>query len=253
VLSLTLLDGPMPTDQAIERCEQLVATTPGPGRATPLKYRAELLAARERFDDAREALQEARAIAESMGAPMAVALYRWTEGAIEALAGRWEAAEAALRPLHARLVETDEGWAIAGIGSLLAEVLLEQDRPAEAREQVTQARAHAAPRSTYYQAWWRRALARVEAREGHMQAAESLSREALSLIDQSDWLYFRAETELALADVLRRAGNEAPALEAANRALALCAAKHHLAGIRRAQAFLTSEDRDHFASRDSLP
>jgi ATP/maltotriose-dependent transcriptional regulator MalT len=169
---------------------------------------------------------------------MAVTMYKWTEGAIEALAGRWTVAETSLRRLHESLVDADEGWAIGGVGALLGEVLLEQDRPVEARELIRAARAHAAPRSIYYQAWWRRAMARVEARDGRHEEAVSLAREALTLLAGSDWLYFKADTELALADVLRRAGREREAAEAATEALALCEAKGHVTGTKRVRKFL---------------
>src|SRR5438309_12029162 len=127
-----------------------------------MQFMAELLAARGEFEQARSTLAEAQGITAALGVPMALMMYHWTAGAIEALAGRWTVAETALRHLHEGLVDTDEGWAIGGVAALLGEVLLEQERLAEARELITAARAHAAPRSIYYQAWWRRAMARVE-------------------------------------------------------------------------------------------
>jgi hypothetical protein len=81
-------------------------------------------------------------------------------------------------------------------------------------------------------------MARVEARDGRHEQAVSLAREALALVEGSDWLYFKAEAELALADVLRHAGSELEAAEAATRALALCEAKGHVAGTRRVRRFL---------------
>jgi ATP/maltotriose-dependent transcriptional regulator MalT len=122
-------------------------------------------------------------------------------------------------------------------------VLLEQDRLDEARELITAARVHAAPQSIYYQAWWRRAMARVEARDGRHEQAVSLAREALALAEGSDWLYFKAETELALADVLRHAGSEIEAAEGATRAVALCEAKGHVTGARRVRRFLEASSR----------
>jgi class 3 adenylate cyclase/tetratricopeptide (TPR) repeat protein len=238
VLALALLDGPVPTGSAIERCRELLETTTGPGRAIPMQFMSELHAARGEFDQARAMLDEAQGITAALGRSMDLTMSQWTEGAIEALAGRWTEAEASLRRLHAGLVETDEGWAIGGVGALLGEVLLEQDRLDEAREFVTAARTHAAPRSIYYQAWWRRAMARVEARDGRHEQAVSLAREALALIERSDWLYFRADAELALADVLRHGGSELEAAEAATRALALCEAKDHVSGARRMRRFL---------------
>ena len=136
-----------------------------------------------------------------------------------------------------------------GVGALLGEVLLEQDRLDEAREFITAARNHAAPRSIYYQAWWRRAMARVEARDGRHEQAVSLAREALALIEASDWLYFKAEAELALADVLRHGGSELEAGEAATRALALCEAKDHVSGAKRMRRFLEKSGGGVTASR----
>jgi tetratricopeptide (TPR) repeat protein len=205
-----------------------------------MQFLAELLAARCEFDQARELLAEAESTTAALGVPMTVLFCEWTRGAIEALAGRWEAAEAALRRIHRALVDANEGWSIGGIGALLGEVLLEQRRTQEAREQIMDARAHAPARSLYYQSWWRRALARVEARDGRQKEAESLARQALQLIESSDWLYFKAETQLALADVLRCGGNEGEASQVASLALALLEQKRHLAGAKRARAFLAA-------------
>jgi tetratricopeptide (TPR) repeat protein len=243
VLALSLLDGPIPTDQGIERCSELLEATPGPGRAIPMQFIAELLAARGEFEQARSMLAESQQVTEALGLSMNLMMSKWTEGAIEALAGRWTVAETSLRQLHEVLVDADEGWAIGGVGALLGEVLLEQDRLDEARELITAARAHAAPRSIYYQAWWRRAMARVEARDGRHEQAVSLAREALALIEGSDWLYFKAEAELALAEVLQHAGSEHEAAEAAARALALCEAKGHVSGTKRVRGFLEKPGR----------
>jgi class 3 adenylate cyclase/tetratricopeptide (TPR) repeat protein len=239
-LPIALLDGPVPVDDAIARCDELIAATPGPARATPMQFKAELLAARGDFVAARELLDESAAIMAGLGVEMVLSLYRWTYGAIDALAGRWAEAAAVLRDLHEDLVGTDERWAIAGIGTLLGEVLLEQGATDEARARVEVARQHAAPRSIYYQAWWRRAWGRLEARAGRYADGELLVREALSMLEDSDWLYFKSQTEMALADVLRRAGREPEALEAAARALALCDAKGHRAGALQVRAFIES-------------
>ncbi|HZI36218.1 MAG TPA: AAA family ATPase [Gaiellales bacterium] len=239
-VAIALLDGPVPVDDAIARCDELIAATPGPGRATPMQFKAELLAARGEFVAARELLDESAAIMAGLGVEMVLSLYRWTYGAIDALAGRWAEAAAVLRDLHEDLVGTDERWAIAGIGTLLGEVLLEQGETDEARARVEVARQHAAPGSIYYQAWWRRAWGRLEARAGRYAVGETLVREALSMLEDSDWLYFKSQTEMALADVLRRARREPEALEAAARALELCDAKGHVAGARQVRAFIAS-------------
>jgi hypothetical protein len=112
VLALSLLDGPVPTDQAIERCGELLKTTPGPGRAIPMQFIAELLAARGEFEQARSMLDESQQITATLGLSMNLMMSKWTEGAIEALDGRWTVAGTSLRRLHEALVDADEGWAI---------------------------------------------------------------------------------------------------------------------------------------------
>src|SRR5919201_6921909 len=57
-LAIALLDGPVPTDEAIARLRELVRSTRGPTRGTPMQFLAELLAARCEFDQAREMLAE---------------------------------------------------------------------------------------------------------------------------------------------------------------------------------------------------
>ncbi len=115
-LSLALLDGPTPTNQAIARSEELVATTAGPGRASAMQYLAEMLGACGEFDRARSMLREAERISAPLGSPMVSQGYGWTEGAIEMLAGQWIAAETALRRIYDALLGSDEGWTIAGVG-----------------------------------------------------------------------------------------------------------------------------------------
>jgi Flp pilus assembly protein TadD len=85
---------------------------------------------------------------------------------------------------------------------------------------------------------WRTAKAKLLARGGKLSAAETLAREAVTLIEPTDALNLRAKTLLDLSDVLRHAHRVDEAREAVEEALMLFSRKENTAGASRAQSRL---------------
>jgi tetratricopeptide (TPR) repeat protein len=81
-------------------------------------------------------------------------------------------------------------------------------------------------------------LARVFAARGELEEAERLAREAVGLVEPTDYLEARAETLLGLGDVLERAGRVAEAAEAVLAATELYERKGDLVMSGRARAHL---------------
>jgi hypothetical protein len=80
----------------------------------------------------------------------------------------------------------------------------------------------------------------VLVREASPKEAEQLVREALTITSRSDWLHFRADTLMALADVYRVAGRQSEGLATVEKAAALYRRKQHLIGLTRVEQFLNT-------------
>jgi tetratricopeptide (TPR) repeat protein len=101
-----------------------------------------------------------------------------------------------------------------------ARALLDQGEAEEARLLTMAAEAAAEP-DIPEQFLWRKARARVLAAQGAGEEAERLAREAVDLAARTDHLEEQADTLLALAEVLRRAGRPAEAATAVRQAVGL--------------------------------
>jgi hypothetical protein len=80
--------------------------------------------------------------------------------------------------------------------------------------------------------------ARVFARRGEFDRAQQLAREAVAIADRTDFLVWRGEALLDLAEVHRLAGDSASFVRAANDALRLFEAKGHLVLSEQTRALL---------------
>jgi tetratricopeptide (TPR) repeat protein len=80
--------------------------------------------------------------------------------------------------------------------------------------------------------------AKLAAREGELERAEALAREAVELDEQTDYVLFRADVLLDLAEVLRLAGRPEEAEAACEEAVRLYERKGNLVAARKARAAL---------------
>mgnify|MGYP003694540177 CR=1 FL=1 len=211
-----LLDGPMPVEHAIVRCEGLRADAAGHPLAEQdlAGVLGVLLARRGRFDEARELIGNAIATIEGLvaDADLAVALHR--AGVIGWLAGEFDAAEPPIqRALAAASHARDDRLRATIAASWANLVLATEDRVEEAMALADVAETWATEPTALVGC--RTARARALVRLGDVQRADKLGREAVSLAEQTDSTDLRANALLHLAEVLRLSGrpNEAQPFE----------------------------------------
>jgi class 3 adenylate cyclase/tetratricopeptide (TPR) repeat protein len=229
MLALVYYHGPTPVDQAIERCEEILRAGRGHA-AIEVSTRAKLAgleAMRGRLDLARELYMHCRAVGEEFGVGPVLAAISNYSGPIEVLAGDLEAAERELRAGYEALQALGETSTLSTNAALLARTLELQGHLDEA-EAFTVVSEQAASRDDLAsQTTWRGVRARVFARRGALKEGEQLAREAVAIAARTDFLVWRGETFLDLAEVLRL-GRDSAAFGPAAEALRLFEAKGHV-------------------------
>src|SRR2546423_6530458 len=124
----------------------------------------------------------------------------------ERRAGRLDAAEAAAREGIERLERLGEQGFLSSTVGQLAEVLYLQGRYAEADEAAQRTSELAMDDDFDPRFRWRSVRARVLARRGEFDEAETLAREAVQIVEQTDWFLHQAEATEAFGEVLELAG-----------------------------------------------
>jgi class 3 adenylate cyclase len=230
-LASALFQGPIPVEQAIARCRELLRDG-GPGLAgvTAMASLGELEALRGRFGDARELVAQARQRYVDLGQRVRAELVDGAQARIELWAGDVEKAGDILLASCERLLGMRAYSAVATRAAELAEALYRQGRDEEAEEWTEVSRSHTGPDDISAQLSWRCVCAKVLARRGDVEAAELLGREAVALAERTDALNQRAQALLDLAEVLRAGGQFAKARQLVGEALELYERKGNLVG-----------------------
>jgi tetratricopeptide (TPR) repeat protein len=96
----------------------------------------------------------------------------------------------------------------------------------------------AAPGDVASQMGWRYMRAKVLARRGRFDEAESLAKEAARMAKETDHLYLIGETLMALTEVLRLAGKREEAVSVLREALEVHEKKGNLVGAGWARRVL---------------
>jgi hypothetical protein len=214
----------------VELCERILADsdrrilTEAAGRTSL----AVLEAQQGRFKEAREQITAARSVYRDLGLQLWYGGSAQAQGEIELFAADWQAAEHVLREGHDVLEAIGETGYLSTIASTLAEVLYRQDRVDEAERFTHISEQTAAPEDLGSQAGWRSVRAMILARRGDNANALALARQATDLLEQSDYMNFRAGSLLALAEVLTLAGDSTQALPITREALAIYERKGNL-------------------------
>jgi len=156
--------------------------------------------------------------------------------AISADCGDPAEAEGPLREGVAALeVAGAKGW-LSTTAAVLAEVLWRQGKHEEAERYALHSDRLAAPDDWMSQWQWRAAQAKVLADRDEPSEAETLAREAVSVIDQTDYIKSRGDARMSLAYVLRRAGRAQDAATVLREALELFERKGDIADSSKARA-----------------
>jgi class 3 adenylate cyclase/tetratricopeptide (TPR) repeat protein len=240
-LGLSLLRGPVPASEGLDRFDQLLAeVTDDPVlKAHVIGDRAALEAMLGRFDEARGDYLRCVAIFRDRGLKRALGAQTIVLAEIEILAGDPEAAEREVRLGCEIAEETGNRGSLATLGSVLAEALYLQGRFAEAKTFVDSSAQAAPPDDIESHILWRAVGAKLFARSGRSDEAERLAHEAIALADETDGLTVHAGALMSLAEVRRMTAGDAAAVGALEAAVGLYERKENLVAARRAKGLLT--------------
>jgi predicted ATPase/class 3 adenylate cyclase len=237
-LMVSAVFGPLPVDEGIARCREFLATEGSDPtiRATCSVERAVLEAMRGDFGLARELLAEGRSTIEDAGLTLWAAVNAQEAYLVEMLAGTPGAAVDTLRESFATLDEGGERAFLSTIAAFLAHALHADGRDDEAERFSRESEDAAAPDDVISQVMWRTARAKIRARRGDFEGAESLAREAVLLGEPTDLVITRADALSDLAEVLALAGRREEALAAVDEAARLYERKGNATALGRARS-----------------
>jgi predicted ATPase len=232
------LHGPTHVDEAIERCEELIAAIDGDRRSQAVVQLclAQLLALRGEFDQARTLANAARGMLDELGQSVLAASTSTDTAPIELLAGDAEAAEGRLRDDLVALEAMGESYLRSTVAGMLARVLVRAGPSAEAERLATEVRQLAAPDDVDAQILWRSALSRQLTHTGDIDEALRLADEAVALTHPAGAPVLTAQSLTDRAFVLVAAGREADAvadLDQAERLYRDKGAAHAASSARR--------------------
>ena len=208
---LTIWAGPTHVDAGLERCRSLLERAEGDRKvmSSALMAQGAFVAGLGRFDEARELLGQARALAQEVTLPVWEAgPLAQLSGWVETFAGDPAAAEETLRAGFERLQEIGEIAWLSTTAALLAESVYEQGRLDEAEELTRASEEWAGAEDAYSQAGWRSVRAKVLARRGGAEEAESLAAECVALTEGTDFLNLHWRALMSQGEVLQLSGHE---------------------------------------------
>jgi class 3 adenylate cyclase/tetratricopeptide (TPR) repeat protein len=212
--------GFVPAAEGLSACEELLGEYEGTSIEPLLRIaRALYLSLLGDAEAAREENARGEELYRQFGNELFRAAARMSLAEGELRVGRLEEAEAAAREgieLLERLGE--QGFRSTMVG-LLAEALCRQGRYDEADE-CAQLTADLAMEDDFDPKFrWRVVRARVLAHRGDFEEAEKLAREAVEIVEQTDWYLHRGQALSSLGEVLELAGRADDAGAAYERAL----------------------------------
>jgi len=231
--------GPTPVEAGLARTDGLLEQAQGDrkGMSGVLFMRAALTANLGRFDEARGLIAQARSLCQDVGLTLWEAgPLTQMAGVVELLAGDAAAAETVLHTGARQLREMGETAWLATVLAWLAEAVYLQGRADQAYQLSEECEQLAEGGDVFSRVLWRSVRARVLADRGQTAEAEQLSREAVTLADESDSLALQADARLGLTRVLRVLGRRAAAERTFAEAIVLYQRKGAVAAIARAKA-----------------
>ncbi len=204
--------GPTPIPEAVARCEEILRRVDGDRKieAIVLLAMAELEGMRGDFDLARRQYERAHGMLNELGRSYSASSTSINSWRVEYLAGELAGAERLLRRDYEALDAMGERFLLSSLSAFLGRVLVAQGRLDDAALFARRARELSDPDDIEAQALWRSLAATVQCRLGEGAAAIELAREALRLLEPTDAPVLRADTLVALADILERAGTNDP-------------------------------------------
>jgi class 3 adenylate cyclase/tetratricopeptide (TPR) repeat protein len=237
-LASNALWGPLPVEEGIRRCEEILERTEGNSlvQANCHIRLAGLEGMRGRFSEAREHVAQARAILTEFGLTYFLAHSRDVAALVETLAGNPAGAETELRASYEELQDMGEKTFLAENTAQLAQALYAQgrydeaDRFARVSEDASSGRAQ--------KAYWGPVRAKLLGRRGDTNAAERLARESVAIWASRDDLLWHGYALMDLAEVLRLAGRDNESVPVVEDALELFERKGIVSPAEAARSLL---------------
>jgi class 3 adenylate cyclase len=214
-LEVPLIVGPMPADEALDTLDAALPDTP---HASLLIVRSQFLAMLGRFDEAwPSAHQASDRLRELAAGPHAGGEYTLAE--IAALDGNYALAAQYMEQYCEYLAEHGQHGLLSTFAPWLGRILCTLGRFDEAERRGQTGRELGDEHDVLTQSLWRQVQARVDSHRGRHEEAETLAREAVAMIEQTDALNFQAGALSDLAEVLTAAGRAGEAAAALDQAL----------------------------------
>ena len=236
----TAFFGPLRVPAAIARCEELERDAQGnPLALASIRLATGALhAMKEDVRGARADADQAKRTMEELGLPLALGEAAQFSGVIEFIAGDFARAEREFRSSYKILEEMGERSLLSTSAGFLAIVLCAEGRHDEAMQHTYTAEQTGDEDDVATQELWRMARAICLAHAGQVQPAEKLARQAVSLLEDSDFLNMHADALAGQAEVLQLAGKPDEAAGSLATALRLYEQKGNSASLSRARALL---------------
>jgi class 3 adenylate cyclase/tetratricopeptide (TPR) repeat protein len=215
--------GPMPAEEVIALMEQTIAENdrhPGPRSAI-----ARMRMLQGRFAEATQVIDDAGDRGADLGDRIFETVVDEVVGSIAFWSGDIERAAQRLQRSYDGLVALGDRGFSSTTAALVAEAYVETGDLAQAWDYATIARETSASDDVASQSSGRQMQAEVLSARGQHEEAEALAREAVAIMETTDYLASRAITLVHMARVLRAAGKHDDAVEAADRAIELFEAK----------------------------
>jgi class 3 adenylate cyclase/tetratricopeptide (TPR) repeat protein len=196
LLGQALYYGPTPVEEAIRRCEELLATRPEDRlmNASVKGFLAGLRAMQGNFEEARALQAKARALYQELGQRFRIAARSLVAAEIETLAGAHHEATAILRWGFDELTEMGITSVMSTVAAFLADALASEGSRDEALHYAERSQENAAEVDVVTQVMWRIARSKID-------DDRALAREALRLAEPTDYPDLRARALIAVGDV----------------------------------------------------
>jgi tetratricopeptide (TPR) repeat protein len=237
-IAAALYYGPVHTEQAIGRCEELLFE-PGlgaAGKANVERYLGGLVAMTGDIERGRGHIVEAAAAFDDLGQVGAARYCDSILGDVELLSGDLDEARR-LRESVCTYCQESEDLGYLGMAAVwLAEVVYEQGDFEAAHGWLGIARHHVTTNDLLAQIAWRSVESRLHAQRGDSEQALRVSHEAVARADATDALNAHADALIGHADVLRTAKRADDADRAVTAALELYERKGNAAARARHKA-----------------
>ncbi len=226
LLLRTYIYSPLPVDDALERARSLAVESHGPlAEAVQRAVEGRLFAMKGEMVQAREMMRGARQVFVDAGLLVSAGSMAIAESEMECEAGDWQQAEHVLHEGLDILKEITDRSFYPTLAVVLAIVLLNQNRFAEGQQWLDEARATTGADDLINFIFMDLTEGALLAQKNRLSEAEAVGRRSVELADQIDFVFARPLAHSYFAETLAFAGKQDEALEHANTAMEILAAK----------------------------